>query len=61
MDPDLRTAVLTAGLIFWGFFALLTVSVVIEDGIDILSISAIVILALLAPPLFSSLRGGPRR
>jgi hypothetical protein len=60
MNPDTRTAVITVGLIFWAFFFLLTVNVVVDDGIDILSISAIVILALLAPPLFSSLRGPPR-
>jgi hypothetical protein len=60
VNPDVRTAVLTVGLVFWAFFALLTLTVVIEEGIDILSISAIVILALLAPPLFSSLRGPPR-
>ena len=57
MSPDVRNAVLTVGLVFWAFFALLTITVIIDDGIDILSISAVVILALLAPPLFSSLRG----
>jgi hypothetical protein len=60
VGPDLRTAVLTAGLVFWAFFALLTITVIIEEGIDILSITAIVILALLAPPLFSSLRNPPK-
>ena len=58
MSPDVRNAVITVGLIFWGFFALMTVTVIIEQGIDILTISAIVILALLAPPLFSSLFRG---
>ena len=57
MNPDLRTAVIAVGLIFWGFFALLTVTVVVEQGLDILTLSAIVILILLAPPLFGSLRG----
>jgi hypothetical protein len=57
MSPDTRNAILAVGLIFWAFFALLTVTVIIEEGIDILSISAVVILALLAPPLFSSLGG----
>ncbi len=60
MDPDVRNAVLTVGLVFWAFFALLTITVIIEEGIDILSISAIVILTLLAPPLFSSLRGSSK-
>ena len=57
MGPEIRNAVLTVGLVFWAFFALLTITVIVDDGIDILSISAVVILALLAPPLFSSLRG----
>jgi len=57
VSPDARNAILTVGLVFWAFFALLTITVIVEEGIDILSISAIVILALLAPPLFSSLRG----
>jgi hypothetical protein len=57
VSPDVRNAILAVGLVFWAFFAVLTVVVIIEQGIDILSISAIVILALLAPPLFSSLRG----
>ena len=60
MGPDLRNAVLAVGLVFWAFFALLTITVIVEEGLDILSISAIVILALLAPPLFSSLRGPPK-
>jgi hypothetical protein len=58
VSPDVRNAVITVGLIFWAFFALMTVTVIIEQGIDILTISAIVILALLAPPLFSSLFRG---
>jgi hypothetical protein len=60
MGPDLRTAVVTGGLVFWAFFALLTITVIIEEGIDILSITAILILGLLAPPLFSSLRNPPK-
>ena len=57
MSPETRNAILAVGLVFWAFFALLTITVIIEDGIDVLSISSIVILALLAAPLFSSLFG----
>ena len=60
MGPETRNAILAVGLVFWAFFALLTITVLIDDGIDILSITSIVILALLAPPLFSSLRGPPK-
>ena len=60
MSPDVRTAVITVALIFWGLFALLTLSVVIEDGLDVLTVTSIVILALMGPPLFSALRGSPK-
>jgi hypothetical protein len=60
VGPDVRTAVIIGGLVFWGFFALMTLTVVLENGIDVLSVAAIVILALLAPPLFGSLKGPPK-
>lgn len=61
MDPDVRTAVLTVGIIFWALFALLTINVVLDEGgLDVTSVAAILILALLAPPLFGSLKGPPR-
>jgi hypothetical protein len=56
VHPDVRTAVVTALVIFWGLFALLTLSVIAEDGFDVLTVTSVVILALLGPPLFSSLR-----
>ena len=61
MGPETRTAVATAAIIFWVFFALLTATVVIEEGsVDITTISAIVILILLAPLVFGALRGGEK-
>ena len=51
MDRDLRTALLWGGLIFCGLFAAMTVAVAIEYGVDIFTIAAIAILALLVPPL----------
>ena len=56
MDPDLRAALLIGGLIFVGLFAAMTLSVIASDGLDILSISAIVIVVLLALPLIGALR-----
>lgn len=61
MSPDVRTAVITVAVVFWVFFALLTLSVLIEDGIDVLSVTSVLILILLGPPLFGALRGPTRR
>ncbi len=61
MGPETRTAVATAAIVFWCFFALLTATVIIDEkSLDITTISAIVILLLLAPLAFSALRGGRR-
>ena len=54
-----RTALLWGGLIFCGLFAAMTVAVAIEYGVDIFTIAAIAILALLVPPLIGSLRKPP--
>jgi hypothetical protein len=35
MDPDLRTALLGIGLVFCGFFAIVTISSLIETGISL--------------------------
>lgn len=56
MDPDLRTALLIGGLIFVGLFAAMTVSVVLEDGVDVLTVTAAVIVVLLVLPLIGALR-----
>jgi hypothetical protein len=59
VDRDLRTALLWGGLIFCGLFAAMTVAVAIEYGVDLLTIAATAILALLVPPLIGSLRKPP--
>ncbi len=56
MDPDLRAALLIGGLIFVGLFAAMTLSVIADNGLDVLSVSAIVIVVFLALPLISALR-----
>ena len=60
MDPDLRTALLTAGLIFVGLFAAMTVAVAVEFGFDVLTVAAGVIVLLLALPLIGALRNPPK-
>lgn len=59
MDPDLRAALLIGGLIFVGLFAAMTISVAIEDGFDVLTVAAGVIVVLLALPLIGALRHPP--
>ena len=60
MDPDLRTALLVGGLIFVGLFAAMTIAVAVQYGFDVLTVAAIVIVVLLALPLFGALRNPPR-
>lgn len=57
MDPDVRTALLLGGLLFCGLFGAMTVFVAIEQGVDVFTIAALLILALLVPPLLGGLRG----
>ena len=59
MHPDLRTALLAGGLIFVGAFALMTVSVALDTGIDVFTVAAAVIVVMLALPLIGALRDPP--
>ena len=61
MNPDLRAGLLFVALIFVGLFAAATLQVISEDGLDILTVSSIVIVVLLALPLIGALRNPPRR
>ena len=57
MDRDLRNALLWSALIFCGLFAAMTLAVTLENGFNVLTVAAILILALLVPPLIGSLFG----
>lgn len=59
MDPTLRSALLIGGLTFCVIFAGMTAAVAIEYGFDIFTVAAILILVLLALPLFGALRNPP--
>jgi hypothetical protein len=61
MDPDLRAALLVVGMLFCALFALMTLSVVAESGIDVLSATAFLIIALVLFGLFGALRNPPGR
>ncbi|MQA73826.1 MAG: hypothetical protein GEU88_05690 [Solirubrobacterales bacterium] len=55
MGRDVRTALLTLGLVFCGLFAAMTAAVAVEYGFDIFTVAAIAILALIVPPLIGAL------
>lgn len=57
MNRDLRTALLGVGLVFCALFAAMTIAVAVEEGIDVFTIAAFVILALLVPPLVGGMFG----
>lgn len=61
MDPDLRIAILLAGLLFVLLFGLLTLSVVAESGLDILTVTSFAIVVIVGVGLISAIRNPPRR
>ena len=69
MDPDLRNALLLLGLIFCGFFAVVTIYVIVDTGIrlrtygDIGAIGlyavSLLIVVMIAAGLIGALRNPP--
>ena len=59
MDPDVRTALLLVGMLFCALFGLMTVTVVAQEGIDVLSITAFAIVAMVLIGLLGALRNPP--
>lgn len=60
-DQSIRAAVVTVGVIFWLAFAGMTMYVIAEDGITVLTVAAGLIILLTGVPLLNSLREPPRR
>ena len=61
MDNDVRTAVLVVGVLFCVMFGLMTASVVATDGLDVLSIAAFAIVAMVLIGLIGAVRQPPKR
>ena len=61
MDNDVRTVVLVVGVLFCVFFGLMTLAVVAQDGIDVLSLTAFALLAVVLVGLIGSVRNPPKR
>jgi hypothetical protein len=59
MEPEVRTAVLTAGIVFCLLFLTLTLGVVADSGLDVLSVASFVVIGLLAIGLIGAIRNPP--
>ena len=59
MDPDLRTALLALMAIFGLAFAVMTLTVIADTGLDVLSVVALLIVAMLLFGLYGALRNPP--
>ena len=59
MDPDVRTAIVAVGMVFCLMLAALTLGVIAESGLDILSLTSLVIVGLLLVGLIGAIRNPP--
>jgi len=59
MNPDVRTAVLAVGFTFCVFLLILTLGVVADSGLDILSVISFAVIALIAIGLLGAIREPP--
>ena len=59
MDPDLRTALIALAAVFCFAFAAMTLVVIAESGIDVLSVTSIVIITMVLLGLYGAVRNPP--
>jgi hypothetical protein len=59
MDPDLRALLLAVGALFCFGFAAMTFVVIAESGLDILTLTSLVIVALVGFGLYGAYRNPP--
>jgi hypothetical protein len=59
MDPDVRTAIVAIGVVFCVLFLTLTLGVVADSGLDVLSVASFAIIALIAIGLVGAIRNPP--
>ena len=60
MDPDVRTAILAVGMVFCLLLGGLTLGVIAESGLDILSLTSLLIVGLLLIGLIGAIRNPPQ-
>jgi hypothetical protein len=59
MEPEVRTAVLAVAVAFCLLFLALTLGVVVDSGLDVLSVASFVVIGLLAIGLIGAIRNPP--
>jgi hypothetical protein len=59
VSPGIRSAVLGVAIAFCALFALLTISVALEDGFDVLTIISLLVIALIGSGLIGAIRNPP--
>jgi hypothetical protein len=59
MEPEVRTAILVVGIVFCVLFLTLTLGVVADSGLDIISVASFAIIALIAIGLIGAIRNPP--
>ena len=59
MDPNFRSAILIAGLLFVMFFGGMTLVVMVQDGVTVLVVFAILIVALLGIAVWGAINSPP--
>jgi hypothetical protein len=59
MEPEVRTAVLAVAVAFCLLFLTLTLGVVVDSGLDVLSVASFVVIGLLAIGLIGAIRNPP--
>lgn len=59
MDPDLRTFLLALGAIFCFGFAAMTLVVIAESGLDILTLTSLAIVAMVLFGIYGAFRHPP--
>ena len=59
MEPEVRTALLVVGVLFCVLFLILTLGVVADSGLDVLTVASFAIIALLVIGLIGAMRTPP--
>ena len=60
MDIDARTAILGVGIAFVALLGALTVGVIADSGLDVLTLTSLVVIGLLLVGLIGALRNPPQ-
>ena len=61
MNPDVRTAILAAGLVFCAVFTYMTIAVALDSTFDIFTLVALLIVLMIALGLVGAIRNPPGR